>query len=276
MHPRHYRAGNPDLGRSVGVDFPQVQARSNPKAAFGAAVRPRAQVRLPARVHSRAALAAGLVPCSAKWFLRALDAPWAAHALDYRGTRSAALHPGRPLPRGRCRRPSMARSMKSVASRAPCARDHKSRRGPRRHRARATGRRATGLRSSRPSAPLDRRPDFLLTNRQAPPIKYYQIGGARTNEVQLPQVAPAPDIPSSCRASAGVATVSPRISITLAAFSTSAALLGASLPRSRYRLSSSPTRTWPPSNTACATIGNWCSEIPNANHGEFAGSKLRI
>jgi hypothetical protein len=37
-------------------------------------------------------------------------------------------------------------------------------------------------------------------------------------------------IPSICRASFGVATMSPRISMILAAFSTSAALLGASLP----------------------------------------------
>jgi hypothetical protein len=68
--------------------------------------------------------------------------------------------------------------------------------------------------------------------------------------------APCRYLPSICRASAGVATLSPSSSMIRAAFSTSAALLGASWPLARYMLSSSPTRTWPPSSTACATIGN--------------------
>jgi hypothetical protein len=62
----------------------------------------------------------------------------------------------------------------------------------------------------------------------------------------------------------------------IAAFSTNAALLGVSLPFSRYRLSSSPTRTWPPSSTVCAAMGNWCNEMPKANQMQSGGSRPRI
>ena len=41
-------------------------------------------------------------------------------------------------------------------------------------------------------------------------------------------------------------------------------------------LSSSPTRTWPPSSTVCAAMGNWCNEMPKANQTQPGGSRLRI
>src|SRR5262249_44828309 len=58
------------------------------------------------------------------------------------------------------------------------------------------------------------------------------------NAPRLRQTRPGEDVrgqrvPSMLRASVGVATWSPRISTILAAFSTSAALLGASWPRPR-------------------------------------------
>jgi len=74
-------------------------------------------------------------------------------------------------------------------------------------------------------------------------------------------VSSPPLQPSIWRASAGVATVVAENLEMLAAFSTSAALLGASLP-SRDRCCLETDRGWPPSRTVCATIGNWCSEMP--------------
>src|SRR6267378_3381638 len=59
---------------------------------------------------------------------------------------------------------------------------------------------------------------------------------------------------SFSRACAGVSTRAPMASMMVRAFSTSWALL-AYTPLLKYRLSSSPTRTLPPSSTACATQG---------------------
>ena len=58
-----------------------------------------------------------------------------------------------------------------------------------------------------------------------------------------PSSAPPPAAPAAC---AGVATSAPMPRTSAAARSTSTALPGASTPRDRYRLSSSPTRTCPP------------------------------
>ena len=40
----------------------------------------------------------------------------------------------------------------------------------------------------------------------------------------------------------------------------------------RYKLSSIPTRTWPPKTTADATIGNSNRELPNDAHTVFDGN----
>ena len=80
---------------------------------------------------------------------------------------------------------------------------------------------------------------------------------------------------SSSRASSGVATSQPIASMMVRARSTSWALV-AFTPRERYRLSSSPTRTCPPSRIDWATHGICIRPSANDAHCDPSGSCCTI
>src|SRR5579863_2916603 len=80
---------------------------------------------------------------------------------------------------------------------------------------------------------------------------------------------------SFSRACAGVKTLAPMASMMVRAFSTNCALL-AYTPLLRYRLSSSPTRTLPPSSTACATHGICMRLIAKVPQLQFSGRVLTM
>src|SRR4029078_4977003 len=77
------------------------------------------------------------------------------------------------------------------------------------------------------------------------------------------------------RPSSGGATEAPMLSTIVRARSTSCALV-AFTPLLRYRLSSRPTRTWPPTRSDCATHGTCIGPSANDAHTASGGSCATI
>src|SRR5690606_35868296 len=87
------------------------------------------------------------------------------------------------------------------------------------------------------------------------------------------RVSSRPRSPSRARASSGVAMSRPSSRRMRTTFSTCSALLFARRPRSRYRLSSSPTRTCPPASAAAVANAIWC--LPAAKQDSWWSAPKR-